>query len=91
MDLGTFFQNLANTAKEWGNYFIIFLGVILLIVAVTLMVIKFMTHGQGGGRTSWFMLIAMILVGGFLMVSGFNGVTKFADIGTATLEQMADG
>ena len=88
MDLGTFFTNALDKVQTWGSAFIMLIGAIMLIVAVVFLCVKFMTHGRGGQSMSWVMLVVMILIGGFLMVSGFQGVTKFADIGTATLESL---
>lgn len=88
MDIGKIFQNATTLAQTWGGYMIIFLGAILVIWAVVLLVKGLMTHGNGRG-TNWLMIILMILIGGFLMAQGFSGVKKFADIGTSTLEQLA--
>lgn len=88
MDIGTFFQNLTTKATEWGGYFIIFLGVVLIIWATVLVVKGFISHGSGR-PTNWLMIGAMFLVGGLLFASGWNGVKAFADMGKETLESLA--
>ncbi len=90
MDIGTFFQNLTSKVTDWGSYFIMFLGTVMLIWAVVLIVKGFMTHGSGR-PTNWLMIGAMILVGGLLITSGFSGIKQFADIGKQTLEDLARG
>ena len=82
-DLGTFFSNLTEKAKEWGGYFIIFLGVCLIIISVVQIVKGFASHGRG--QTNWLMTIGMLLVGGFLVGAGFTGVNKLAEVGAATI------
>lgn len=88
-DLGTFFSNLTEKGKEWGGYFIIFLGVVLIIVGVVKIVKGFAT--QGRGQTNWLMAIGTILVGGFLVAAGFNGVNNLANIGAETINQLGGG
>lgn len=90
-DLGSFFSNLTAKGKEWGGYFIVFLGVILIIIGVFNIVKAFMS--QGRGQTNWFMTIAMILVGGFLCAAGvgsaaFDKMTGLANIGAGTISEL---
>lgn len=91
-DLGSFFSNLAAKGKEWGGWFLLFLGVVLIVVGVFHIVKAFMS--QGRGQTNWFMTIAMILVGGFLCAAGttgtavFNKMTKLANVGSGTIESL---
>ncbi len=90
-DLGKFFSNLTAKAKEWGGYFLVFLGVILLIVGVIQIVKAFMSHGRG--QTNWLMVGGMILVGGFLCTAGvgagaFTKVEKLANVGAGTLDAL---
>ena len=87
MDLGKFFQNLATLGKEWGSYFIMFLGVIMLIWAAVLIFKAFAQHGRG--QSNWLMIFLMLIVGGWMMVQGFTGIARFADMGAATLERLA--
>ena len=91
-DLGSFFSNLASKGKEWGGWFLLFLGVVLIVVGVFNVVKAFMS--QGRGQTNWFMTIAMILVGGFLCAAGatgtevFNKMTGLANIGAGTISEL---
>ena len=90
-DLGKFFSNLTQKGKEWGGYFIVFLGVILIVIGIFNIVKAFMS--QGRGQTNWFMTIAMILVGGFLCAAGvgstaFDKMTGLANIGAGTISEL---
>ncbi len=87
MDLGKFFVNLAAKAKEWGGYFLIFLGVILLIWAGIMIFKAFAQHGRG--QSNWLMIVFMVLIGGYMMVKGFQGMEQLADIGASTIEQLS--
>jgi len=89
-DLGTFFQNLTTKAKEWGGYFIMFLGAILIIVGVV-QIFKGFASGGKGGHVNWLMAIGTILMGGFLAVAGFNGVNNLANVGAETIQQLGGG
>ncbi len=90
-DIGSFFSNLTEKAKEWGGYFVAFLGVALLVIGVVQIVKGFASHGKG--QVNWLMTIGMILVGGFLIGSGLNltGIIKLAQVGNDTIEQLGNG
>ena len=88
-DIGKFFSNLTEKAKEWGGYFIAFLGLVLVIIGIVQIVKAFASHGRG--QVNWLMTLGMILVGGFLLASSMGGVLNFANIGVKTLEQTAEG
>lgn len=90
MDIGVFFQNLAEQMKEWGGYFIIFLGVVMVIWAAVLIAKGLMTHGSGR-PTNWLMIGALLLVGGLMIASGFEGIYNFAKMGEETLKGLAGG
>lgn len=85
-DLGKFFENLTTKAKEWGGYFIMFLGAILIIWGVVNIVKAFVSNGRG--QTNWLMTAAMILVGGLFLAGGFTAMQNFATMGKDTLEQL---
>lgn len=87
MDLGRFFQNLSTLTQEWGSYFIMFLGALMLVWAGVLIFKAFAQHGRG--QSNWLMIAAMIIVGGWMLVQGFTGIARFADMGAATLERLA--
>lgn len=85
-DLGTFFSNLTSKASDWAGYFVMFLGLVLMVIAVVQIVKGFASHGRG--QTNWLMTLAMLLVGGFLFVKGFTGVQTFAEIGSETIQSL---
>lgn len=87
-DLGQFFKNLMEKGKEWGAWFIGFLGVILVIWGIVNVVKAFIS--QGRGQTNWLLTIGMILVGGFLIgiAGAWDNLQKFLDMGTATINDL---
>ena len=91
INLGSFFQNLTTTVKQWGSWFIAFLGVCLIIAGVVQLVKAFISHGRG--QVNWLIIGAMILVGGFLVAVGgnFGSMEKVSDIGIKTIEDAATG
>ncbi len=90
-DLGSFFSNLTEKSKEWGGYFVAFLGVVLLVWGIVSIVKAFVSHGRG--QVNWLMCIGMILVGGFLIGSGLNltGIIKIAQVGNDTIDKLGGG
>ena len=81
-DLGKFFSNLTYQAGQWAGYFVAFLGLVLMVIAVVQIVKGFASHGRG--QTNWLMTIAMLLVGGFM----FAGIKTFAAIGSETIQSL---
>ncbi len=89
-DIGAFFSNLTDKAKTWGAYFIMFLGVVLLIMGVVNIVKAFASHGRG--QVNWLMVAGMILVGGFLLGVGANmeGLINLSKVGEETIKDLGD-
>ena len=88
-DIGCFFQTLGDKSKEWARWFIVFLGVVLIVWGIVNIVKAFIS--QGRGQTNWLMTIAMILVGGFLCaIQGFDEILDFTNIGAETIKQMGE-
>lgn len=86
-DLGSFFSNLAKYGKQWGAYFIAFLGVILIVAGFYQIVKGLMSHGRGG--TNWGLAAACILIGGFMAgVSTWNSIQNFTNMGSATIDAL---
>ena len=89
-NIGTFFSNATTLAKTWGGYFIMFLGVVLIIVGVVKLVMAFIQHGKGP-QPNWLLIIGMLLVGGFLLSVGINGAITFSNVGIDTLNTLGGG
>lgn len=85
-DIGTFLQNATNTLKEWGNYFIILIGVVMVVVAVYQIAKGLISHGKT--QTNWFVAAGLLLVGGALMVGGFTWVAGIAEGGKKTIDDL---
>ncbi len=85
-DIGTFFSNLTAKAQTWGGYFLMFLGVLLIIVGGFQIAKGFMSHGRG--QVNWLMAIGTIMVGGFLAAKGFTGLNTLSGIGAETINAL---
>ena len=90
INIGTFFSNATALAKTWGNYFIMFLGIVMIIVGVVKLVMAFIQHGKGP-QPNWLLIIGMLLVGAFLLSVGVNGAISFSNMGVDTLQQLSTG
>ena len=89
MNIGTWLENASQSLSTWGQYGIMFIGVILIIVAAAKIAMGFISHGKG--QTNWLICIGMLLVGGFFVGSGYTGMKKLADVGAATIGEMGNG
>ena len=93
----SFFSNLTEKAKEWGDYFIVFskewggyfiafLGLVLVIIGIVQIVkaiVKAVAY-HDRYQVNWQVILGMIgmmLVGGFLLVSSMRSILYFANVG----------
>lgn len=87
--LGNFLENATNTLKSWGDYFIILIGVIMIVVAAYQIGSGLMSHGKK--QTNWFVAGALLLLGGAFMVGGFGWVSDIAKSGKTTIDELGSG
>lgn len=87
-DLGSFLKNATETLKTWGGYFIILIGVIMLIVGVYQLASGLWSHGKK--QTNWFIVVCLFIIGGAFMVGGFSFVSKIASGGQKTIEDLGE-
>lgn len=86
-DLGSFLQNAAKVLKQWGGYFIILVGVVMVVAAVYQIAKGLISHGKGPG-TNWGVAISLLILGGAFMTGGFAFVAKIAGGGQKTIEEI---
>lgn len=84
--LGNFLQNASGTAKTWGGYFIILLGIIMIIVAAYQIGSGLISHGKK--QTNWFVSIALLILGGAFAVGGFSFLSNIASGGAQTINEL---
>lgn len=84
--LGNFLQNAAGTAKEWGGYFIVLIGIIMIIVAAWQIGSGLMSHGKK--QTNWAVSIILLILGGAFAVGGFNFLSNIASGGAQTINEL---
>lgn len=85
-DLGSFLQNMTETIKTWGGYFIILIGVVMIIVSVYQIAKGLITHGRG--QTNWFVAVFLLILGGAFAVGGYSFVANIASGGKKTIEDL---
>jgi hypothetical protein len=86
-DLGSFLQNAAKTLKTWGGYFIILVGVVMVVASVYQIAKGLISHGRGPG-TNWAVAIALLILGGAFMTGGFAFVANIAGGGKKTINDL---
>jgi hypothetical protein len=86
-DLGSFLQNAAKTLKTWGGYFIILIGVVMVVASVYQIAKGLISHGKGPG-TNWAVAIALLILGGAFMTGGFAFVANIAGGGKKTINDL---
>lgn len=89
-DLGSFLQNATTAVKTWGGYFIILVGVIMIIASVYQIARGLMSRGPQG-QTNWIVAILLLLLGGAFSVGGYEFVSSIAAGGKATIEALGNG
>lgn len=88
-DLGTFLQNSSTTLQTWGGYFFALVGVIMIIVGIYQIAKGFISHGKT--QTNWFIAIALLVIGGALLVGGWSWVAGIAKGGKKTIDDLGNG
>lgn len=82
-----FLSNSATTLRDWANLGFIVIGIVCLIVGIVMLVKGLMTHGRG--QTNWVVVVALILIGGALTVSGaYTWVQNIAQGGKETIDDL---
>lgn len=88
-DLSTFLQNAKTTIEKWGGYFIMLLGVIMVIVAVY-QAAKGLISPQKS-QTNWLIVVALLIFGGALTAGGYTWVSGIAEGGKTTIDELGGG
>lgn len=88
-DLGTFLQNAKKTIETWGGYFIMLLGVIMVIVAVY-QTAKGLISPQKA-QTNWLIVAALLILGGALTAGGYTWISGIASGGKKTIDDLGGG
>lgn len=87
--IGNLLRNATTTAQGWGGLFIVFLGVVAIIVAVVLAVKGLISHGKS--QTNWLIVIALFIVGGACFAGGWGLVSTIASGGKDTIMELGTG
>lgn len=85
-DLGTFLKNAKETISTWGGYFIMLLGVIMIIVAVYQTAKGLMSPQKA--QTNWLIVAFLFILGGALTVGGYDWVFGIAKGGKKTVDEL---
>lgn len=86
--VGNFLQNSSKTLQKWGGYFVILMGVVMMIVGVY-KVVKGLTSERA--QVSWFKVLLLILVGGAFSVGGWNFVKMVSSGGHDSIKELGEG
>lgn len=90
-DIGQFVQNVVDIIKEWGGWFIIGAGAIMLVVAIYMIAKGLIMHGKT--QVNWFIVAVLFIVGGALLsfasgLDAFAWVQGIAEGGKQTIEDL---
>ncbi|MDR3360386.1 MAG: hypothetical protein LBO20_07035 [Bifidobacteriaceae bacterium] len=86
-EIGNFFDNAQESVKTIGGGFLGLLGVACLIFSGTFLVQKLVSENS---RRSWFTIIALLLIGGMLMVGGFVILQDIASGAQETIVELGN-
>lgn len=87
-DIGNFLQNSKSTLITWGDYLMMLIGVILVIVAVYQLAKKFIAPQSAPG--GWVMPIVMLIIGGALLVGGWALISDISSGGEQTIRDLGE-
>ncbi|WP_435109324.1 hypothetical protein [Nocardiopsis synnemataformans] len=88
-DLVSFFDNAREYVALAGGGLLALMGTIGVVWGGVLLIKKLMASQQD--QTSWVKIIALILIGGALMVGGFSLISDIAAGGRTTIEDLGGG
>lgn len=88
-DLGTFLKSATSTLKEWGGYFVILVGVVMLIAGVFQIAKGLISHGRT--QVNWFVCFTLIILGGAFMTGGWGFISTISSGGQKTIEDLGTG
>lgn len=88
-DLLSFLQSATNYVQGAGGALLVLMGTAGVVWGGVLLIKKLMASQQD--QTSWVKIIALILIGGALMVGGFNLISSIAAGGKTTIEDLGGG
>lgn len=88
-DIGSFLQNSSNTLKKWGGYLIILIGVVMVVISAYQVFTGLASHGKK--QTNWFVVVLLLIIGGAFMIGGFDFVSRIAEGGQKTIEDLGTG
>lgn len=81
-------KSASDTASTWGRYFLVVLGIVMVVYAVY-QIGKGMMSG-GRGQTNWAMAIGCLILGGALAVTGgWKFVVNIANGSGSELNEMS--
>lgn len=79
----SFLQNIGGKAQEWGSYFIVVLGIVMILVAGWQIGSGLMSHGKK--QTNWAVAVVLLILGGAFAAGGFNLLSTVASGGKDTI------
>jgi len=88
-DLLSFLDNATNYVKGAGGSLLALMGTAGVVWGGVLLIKKLMASQQD--QTSWVKILALILIGGALMVGGFSLISQIAAGGQTTIEDLGGG
>lgn len=89
-DITSFFKNAASYVKIAGGALLTLMGVVAVVWGGVKLVKKLM-GGQGAQQESWFMIAALIIVGGALAAGGWNLMDLISSGGQKTITDLGTG
>ena len=88
-DLGGFLENATTNVQSILGLVISLIGVIMIGVGVFKIAKALISHGKE--QTSWVVNIALLIVGGALMIGGWSFVSDIAKGGKDTIMDLGEG
>ena len=88
-DIANFLKNLLKKVQDWGGLLVMAMGAAGVVWGFIQAIIGLISHGKK--PTNWLVIIALIVVGGALMVGGWNLMNSIAEGGRTTINELGGG
>lgn len=88
--IGQMLNSFRDSLGSWVKIAIVIIGGVMLFMGIVQLAKNLISHGKG--QTNWIVTMALILIGGVLMLSsGWDFISSFTSSTNTTLEDIASG
>lgn len=88
-DIGSLLNGGGASIEYWASIVVVILGVIALLVGAYMLVSGLISHGKK--QTSWVVVILLFVVGGVLLIGGWDTLVNVAGAANSSISSWSNG